>query len=213
MLQASQSIIPNWSDLSRAFQLQRREAIIHLHGAHKIVTALSGPSASERQELESFVKTVFRRAYNADIKYFMPQLMSLRDTNGQLLAVCGLRHADESRLFLENYLHAPIEEVLSKQIGKTIARDDIVEVGNLAVAQPANVRSLLASVSLYLHGTDKKWAVFTGIPALRNSLTKLNIPLEVLAKAELSALPEHEHADWGSYYDEQPQVMAVSRKE
>lgn len=213
MLQVNQCVTHNRADLNRTFQIERREAIIHLHGAHKIVTSLSGPDAIDREALETFVKRVFKRAYGAEIKYFMPKLMSLRDSGGELLAVCGLRHAEESSLFLENYLDAPVEAVLSQSIGEQVLRKDIIEVGNLAVAQPANARSLLASVSLYLHGTDKKWAVFTGIPALRNSLTKLNIPLEVLASAELSALPEHERADWGTYYDEQPQVMAVRRKE
>ncbi|MFA6179028.1 MAG: thermostable hemolysin [Candidatus Methylopumilus sp.] len=212
MLQASQTVFPTWAEISPSFRIPRREATVLLHGEPQIVTTLSGPYAEERQELEAFVRDVFRRAYGADIKHFMPQLMSLRDGQGQLLAVCGLRHADESPLFLEAYLNEPIEQMLSKTTGEQVARKDIIEVGNLAVANRSNIRSLLSSVSLYLHGTSTQWAVFTGIPTLRNSLAKLNIPLEVLANAELKALPENEHADWGSYYDENPQVMAVRRK-
>jgi len=138
--------------------------------------------------------------------------MSLRSEQGELLAVCGLRHAEESKLFLETYLDQPVETVLSSSSGHTVARQAIVEIGNLAVAQRAHIRSLLASVSLYLHGTSKDWAVFTGNPTLRNSMAKLSFPLHLLAEAKLTALPEHERADWGSYYDEQPQVMAVCRK-
>jgi hypothetical protein len=211
MLQASQPTFASGAQVGREFQIQRREAIIHLHGVQQILTSLSGPDAAERQELEDFVREVFKRVHGAEVKYFMPQLMSLRDSKGNLLAVCGLRHASEGRLFLETYLDEPIEAVLSKHIGKRVAREDIVEVGNLAVAEPANIRSLLASVSLYLHGTAKQWAVFTGIPAIRNSLSKLNLQLEILGKAERNALPENERAAWGRYYDEGPQVMAVRR--
>lgn len=209
MLQAIQT--NHRSNHLRELRTQRREAIIRLHGAHEIVTNISGPDAEDREELETFIRDVFFRAHQAHITHFMPRLMSLRDNQGRLLAVCGLRHASESPLFLETYLDKPIEKVLSQRVGTEISRADILEVGNLAVAEPANARSLLASVSVYLHGTSTQWAVFTGIPSLKNSLIKLNMSLEVLGKAELQALPEHEWADWGNYYDENPQVMAIRR--
>lgn len=189
----------------------RRAADVRLHEARQIVTSLSGPQAEDRLELEGFVRYVFRRAYGAKIKYFMPQLMSLRNEQGSLLAVCGLRHASEGELFLERYLEASVEAVLSLHTGVDVARQEIVEIGNLSVAEPSTIRCLLASVSLYLHGTSAEWAVFTGIPALRNSLMKLNMQLEILGDAKITALPENERAAWGSYYDECPQVMAVRR--
>jgi len=192
--------------------LPHREARLHIHARPPVVTAISGPSAPEREELERFVRHVFQHAHGAHIKHFMPQLMSLRSEQGELLAVCGLRHAEEAPLFLEAYLDQPVETVLSRSAGQNISRQAIVEVGNLAVAKRSHIRSLLASVSLYLHGTARDWAVFTGNPTLRNSMTRLSFPLHMLAEARLTALPEHERADWGSYYDEQPQVMAVCRK-
>lgn len=211
MLQAIQTHNEDRMAAIRQARMARRQAIIRLHGAQEIVTSISGPDAADRAELEAFIRDIFYRSHGAHITQFMPRLMSLRDDTGKLLAVCGLRHAAESRLFLETYLDQPVEKILAQHIGSPIARDDILEVGNLAVAEPANVRSLLASVSVYLHGTSTQWAVFTGIPSLKNSLLKLNMPLEVLGKAELSALPEDERANWGSYYDEEPQVMAIRR--
>jgi len=81
----------------------------------------------------------------------------------------------------------------------------------MVTSWPATARSLLASVSVYLHSTNSQWAVFTGIPALRNSLTKLNMRLEKLGEAKITSLPEPERAAWGSYYAENPQVMAIRR--
>lgn len=191
---------------------QRRQlAEVHLHSAENVHTTISGRDAEDRAELEGFVHGIFAHAYGADIKEFMPQLMSLRNTQGELLAVCGLRHAEDSRLFLERYLNQPVERMIAEKSGQSVTRQDIVEIGNLAVAHPETSRSLLASISLYLHGTNTAWGVFTGIPSLRNSLSKLNMLLLPLGIASLSHLPQHEHAAWGTYYDEKPHVMAVQR--
>lgn len=186
-------------------------ADIHVHGSPRYVTELHGPDAADRHELEQFIRHVFHRAYGASIRHFMPQLMSLRDAGGKLLAVCGLRNAEAGPLFLETYLDAPVESVISARTRNEVERGDIVEIGNLAVAEPGIAPHLLASVSRYLHGTDTEWAVFTAIPVLRNSLSRLNMQLEVLAGAGLDRIPPQERPEWGTYYDKNPQVMAVRR--
>lgn len=186
-------------------------AVVHLHQTGQLATSISGPDAADRQVLEAYIQHVFRQAHGASIRHFLPQLMSLRDGEGRLLAVCGLRHAEQEKLFLENYLDAPVESVLSRKIGHDVARNDIVEVGNLAVADPVHARSLLASISLYLYGTGTHWAVFTGLATLRNSLRKLNMQVHSLAEASITRLPAEEQADWGSYYQDGPQVMSVRR--
>lgn len=191
--------------------ITRQEADIHVHGSPHYTTRLCGPAAPERAELEQFIRLVFHRAYGASIKHFMPQLMSLRDAGGRLLAVCGLRNADHGALFLETYLDAPVEHVIADRTQHGVERSDIVEIGNLAVAEPGIAPHLLASVSHYLHGTGTQWAVFTAIPVLRNSLTRLNMQLEVLADASLQRIVPEERPEWGSYYDKNPQVMAVRR--
>ncbi|MDI1308374.1 MAG: thermostable hemolysin [Methylotenera sp.] len=190
---------------------QSKSAAIHLHGAQSVTTAISGPCAADRQELESFVRAIYRRAHSAEVSHFMPKLLSVRDAGGKLLAVCGLRHANQENLFLETYFDSPIEALLSQHNQTIISRKAILEVGNLAVADPINVRSLLASISLYLHSTQSEWAVFTGISVLRNSLTKLNMSLQFLGEASIKRIPEHERAAWGTYYNERPQVMAIRR--
>jgi hypothetical protein len=194
-------------------EMARRDAEIHIHGNTHVTTRFSGPDAPDRQELEQFIRDVFHRSYGANIKRFMPQLMNLRDSSGNLLAVCGLRNAGDGSLFLESYLDAPVETVISCRTGNEVARGDIVEIGNLAVAEPGAVRQLLASVSAYLHGTNTQWAVFTAIPALRNSMLKLNMPLVILASADISKIEAAERPGWGSYYDKSPQVLALKRIE
>jgi hypothetical protein len=196
---------------SQGEAFSKREASVLLHALPPVITAISEHDAPDRLELETFIQATFKRVHNAEISYFMPKLMSVRDVDGKLLAACGLRHADQGALFLETYLDAPIETLLSQYHRSHISRDVILEVGNLALSEPENVRSLLASISVYLHGTHAEFAVFTGISTLRNSLTKLNMPLQLLGEANINRIPAHERAAWGSYYNERPQVMAVRR--
>lgn len=177
----------------------------------RLTTRLTSAHMPGREHLERFIHSVFRRAYGANIRHFMPTLLSLHDQEERVLAVCGLRRAESGSLFLENYLQDPVEAVLTTRIGATVTRDSIVEIGNLAVTELGLARSLLRVVIRHLLDTDAEWAVFTAIPALRNSLGKLNVQLEVLCDASLDQVPSAEQPDWGSYYDQQPQVMAVRR--
>jgi hypothetical protein len=182
-----------------------------MHSANEIQITLHHVQSAFREPLEQYIKTLFLEKHNAQIHHFLPTLMALSNQDKQLLAVCGLSSAHENTLFLECYLDQPIEQILSTISGKSISRHHITEIGNLAVASPENIRCLLTSIHLQLHKTDAEWAVFTGIRSLKNALTKLNIPTISLGVAKLDSLPEHERKSWGSYYDENPEVLAIQR--
>jgi hypothetical protein len=193
-----------------AYQTCRKNNIA-LHGAEDIVATIHDASSSERIKLEQFIKTLFKSKHGANIQYFMPELMALSLRSGPLMAVCGLRKADQESLFLERYLESSIEKTISEIAGESIPRSAITEIGNLAVARPEYIRCLLASINLHLHKTDTDWAVFTGIRTLKNGLIKLNIPLLSLGMAHIDAIPYEDRSDWGGYYDEKPEVMAIKR--
>ena len=168
----------------------------------------SGPDAEDRQELEKFVHTSFKLAYGAEVHHFMPQLMSLRDAKGELLAVCGLRSAGAEKLFLEAYLDQPVDQILNAKTGKTVAREDIIEVGNLAAFRPGMGRHLIAVLTAHLNEIGAHWVVFTAIPGLRNAFTKLGIELTEIGSADRSRLPAACQSGWGTYYGKNPMVMA-----
>jgi hypothetical protein len=187
------------------------EAVVRLHSEIQVKTALSDLQAQDRAELESFIHDVFARAYGADIQHYLPQLLSLRDPEGELLAVCGFRRGTDKPLFLEQYLGKPVEQAIRERLGVTVSRDQLIEVGNLAIGNPRHARSLLAAVSLYLH-TQTEWAVFTGTASLCNGLSKLNLELFPLGTATIDSIPAHERGGWGSYYAERPIVMAIRNR-
>ncbi len=168
----------------------------------------SGPDAEDRMELEQFVQTSFRLAYGAEVHHFMPQLMSLRDAKGELLAVCGLRSAGAGKLFLEAYLDQPVDQFLTAKTGRKVGREDIVEVGNLAAFRPGMGRHLIAVLTAHLNEIGVGWVVFTAIPGLRNAFSKLGIELAEICPADQGRLPQECQSGWGSYYGKNPMVMA-----
>lgn len=173
----------------------------------------SGRDAADRAEIEQFIADIFFQVCGAKVRFFLPTLMSLRDLDGRLIAACGIRNAGAERLYLENYMDKPVEQVLSERTGSTVLRSDIVEIGNYSVAEMGISRQLSAAIFDQLHATSKQWAVFTAVQLVRNALLKLNIVPEILCDADIKHLPLAEQSEWGSYYEQNPQVMAIRRIE
>lgn len=173
----------------------------------------SQPGAADRAEIERFIGDVFREAYDAEIKRFKPCLMSLRDHDNKLVAACGFRSAALEPLFLETYLDKPIEAVLTERVGFPVGRDNIVGVGNFSVAEPGMARYLITAINDHLHDTSNQWTVFTAVPVLRNAFIKMGMNPVILGDADKSRLPPEEQEEWGSYYAQKPQVMAIMRIE
>lgn len=173
----------------------------------------SEPDAEDRAEIEQFIRDIFFQVCGAKVRFFLPILMSLRDLDGRLIAACGIRSAGAERLFLENYMDQPVERVLSERIGSTVLRSDIVEIGNYSVAEIGMSRQLISAIFDQLHATSKQWAVFTAVQVVRNALIKSDIIPEILCDADIKRLPPAEQFEWGNYYEQKPQVMAVRRVE
>lgn len=173
----------------------------------------SSQSAADRAEVEQFIAAIFFQTCGAKVKYFLPMLISLRDEQGRLIAACGIRDAGETPLFLEKYTDQPIEQLLSANLGQPVKRSEIVEIGNYSVMTLGLSRTLIGVIFDQLHATNKRWAVFTAIQIVRNALIRQNISPIMLGEANIDRLPEDERGDWGSYYEQKPQVMAIRRME
>jgi hypothetical protein len=163
--------------------------------------------SENRPAVEAFIAAGFRKAYDARLNEFMPELVALYDS-GVLAAACGLRRAKGARLFLEQYLDTPVEQMLDELVPGTDRRT-IVEVGNLSIARPGYARHLVTGLTGLLHARGMQWALFSAVPALRNNFIRLGIPLFDLGPADPARLPAAARANWGSYYRQSPRVMAV----
>jgi hypothetical protein len=165
---------------------------------------------SARAEAEYFIQQAFSLAYGATIESFLPVLLGLRNDQGQLQAVLGLREAADTPLYLEQYLDRPVEQELSAATNRPVNRSGLVEVGNFAVGAPGGGRWLITALTAYLSHTGHDWAVFTCGPELQNASHRLGIGLVDLGEADPSRLPDDERARWGSYYQQHPHVMAAN---
>lgn len=165
-----------------------------------------GEDSGARREVEAFIRACFQRAYAANVRVLPPLLMALRGDHGELMAALGMRAAARNPLFLEQYLDVPVEVALGARLGIDVRRDGIVEVGNLAVAQPGGARWLITALTAFLHARGDEWVVFTAVPAVRNAFLQLGLNPVPLAPAVADRLGPAA-GEWGSYFEGRPMVM------
>jgi hypothetical protein len=164
-------------------------------------------SHPQRPELESFIQAVYGARYGARLHGFMPMLVALRDAQGDLLAAAGYRDAGTQPLYLERYLDRPVEQLLATGAGGPPARARIAEVGHLAAAQAGQGRRLILQLGPQLAAQGFEWVVSTLTEELRHLFRRLGLAPLALGMAD-PALLGPEAADWGSYYEHRPLVLA-----
>ena len=161
----------------------------------------------EREKVEAFIRRIYGKTYHADIDIHYPTLMSVRTESGTILGAIGFRYAAEEPLFLEHYTDHPIEECLSTCYGESIKRNDIAEIGNLASIGGGASIYLFAALASYLNARNIRYATITGTGTLQERLHKLGLDPRALCAADPDLLPSEERTRWGSYYDQNPQVL------
>lgn len=183
-----------------------------VEGVEPLLTELQEPISlrvlatgdADRQTSERFVQQMFRRSYGADITSFYPTLLSF-SVRDALVGVAGFRAAGGGSLFSEQYLDQPLERLISHFWNLSVDRNQIVEVGNLALASPGQARWVIAAVTVFLHSRGYRWVMFTAVTPLINAFRRLGLKPVVLAPADPARLAE-DGQRWGSYYAAKPSV-------
>lgn len=160
----------------------------------------------ERAEVEAFIAQVYADRYGANLHSFLPRLLAFRDGDGVLQAAVGLRRGQEGSLFVEQYLDAPAETSLRARLGRAVRRDELVEVGSFASRSPGDAREVIVLITDLLHRAGVRWVLFAATRQLRNAFDRLRLATVVLAEARSERLQDAA-AQWGTYYDAQPQVL------
>ena len=163
------------------------------------------PGDPHRSAYESFIQERFRKAHGAQIRQFMPELFGVSDTNGALCAVAGVRQAGNGPLFLEQYLDAPLQILLSSPDEEPLKRSAIVEVGNLAASDTGSARLSIIAITYLLAMGGLEWVAFTGNIGLVNSFHRLGLKPVTLCAADPARLGDDRYS-WGSYYESRPWV-------
>lgn len=175
------------------------------------LTRLQGfnPAAHDRSQVESFIADVYFNVHRARLHAFMPALFAIRGDAGQVEAAIGMRRVAAEPTFLEQYLDANIETMLTAISAEPVDRQRIAEVGNLASISAGASRVLIAFMVYHLQSVGVDWAVCTGTNAVRAALRRVGVGFEWIADARAECLGE-EQANWGSYYRNNPHVLAVN---
>jgi hypothetical protein len=167
------------------------------------IVSITGLFEPERQRVEDFIKAIYKQSYGADIEVSYPVLMSVRNADNDILAAVGFRYAKDELLFLEHYTEAPIETVLA------CARNEIVEIGNLASAGQGASVFLFAALASYLSNKNIRYAAITGTDFLHRYFEKVGLKPRKICDADVKAIGD-EGQNWGTYYDTQPRVLVGS---
>lgn len=190
----------NLSDLDPPSRRERRTLF------PKIIR-FDDPSQAERRRVERFIEAAYADAYGSRISAHYPTLMSVQDESGAIYAAVGFRPAAEERLFLEQYLTAPVEKVLGRAIGASVPRTQIVEIGGLASSGQGATVFLFAAMAHHLHRQGLEFAVATATGELRRIFSRAGLGALELAKADPRRLDDGAGV-WGAYYQTDPVVLA-----
>jgi hypothetical protein len=153
---------------------------------------------------ESFIQSIYRARYGAEIRHWAPSLVSLVDGRN-VTAAAGYRRASRP-LFLERYLDDAVDALIAERTGTRISRSAIFEVGHFA-AVPGAGRTLMVALGRHLFERGCTWVVCTATRELRVLFARMGVQAVELGPALASTLGA-EAAAWGTYYDHAPVVLA-----
>lgn len=160
----------------------------------------------KRGATEKFIGRCFAQSFGATVESFMPRLFAVGPNETEIFGAFGVRAAS-GRLFLDQYLDAPIEDLIAQHAGQRVDRRSVVEVGHFSGTFPGATRAMIALLTDRLYREGFEWVVFTGTAGLRNAFARLGLRPIDICPAEASRLPEEQRAAWGSYYEHLPRVL------
>ena len=166
-------------------------------------------SAHGRAEIEDYIASQFNAIYGAKIRHFMPLFLSMRCNRSPITAV-GMRPAETTDLFLEQYLPDTIESFVCQVAGKPVSRNQIIEIGNLVATQRGGSQLLFLMLTAVLLPTRYEWVVFTATPQVHKTMSRMGMPLHDLYAADPALLTNSHISEWGTYYDSHPRVVSVN---
>lgn len=159
----------------------------------------------ERAAVETYIQNRFAEVHQANVTHFLPNIISLR-CGDEYSAAVGLAPAIAGKLFAEQYLDKSIEKIASDKLELNVGREQIIEIGNLVSTWKGSSLLLFIMIGEVMERLGYHYVIFTGTREVKALLARLRYSPVVLADADPGVLPDG-GASWGSYYQNQPQVM------
>jgi hypothetical protein len=167
-----------------------------------------GKDHPQRKELERFIAENYKKMHQAEISYFADNLFGCHDGE-QFMASLGITFlVDRHHGFIEEYLDEPAEQAIAKIYKQPIAREQIVELGNLSSVVPGSTRRVIEKISPELKKRNVNWAIFAiNVPVL-NAFHKAGLEPKFICEAKHAKLKDQK-TNWGSYYETKPGVYCI----
>lgn len=162
------------------------------------------PGEPGRVELEHFIYERFEAIHGARVTSFMPLLLGMW-SGSACRAALGIRRASEGRLFLEDYLDQPAEQVIAGIRHMPVLRTTLVEIGNLVSGPGASTPLLYLLLLAVLARAGYRWLMFVATPEVQRGIRAAGLEIDAVCPADPGRIANV--AAWGSYYAVHPQVM------
>jgi len=168
---------------------------------------LTGVESPQRDNVEAYIAKQFHKNHAADVNSFLPFLLSA-ETKRNITSVIGFYLADMTKpMFLEQYLDDKAESVISRLVNHDVGRDKIAEIGNLTSSYPGSSQMLFILIVSILYKLGINWALFTATEQVQSMVSALDIEFLDVCEARSERLAA-DSSSWGSYYKNQPKVIA-----
>lgn len=162
----------------------------------------------ERKQVETYISTKYQEMHKATLSHFSSTLF-VGEFKHETQVAIGIEPLKSHQVFLEQYLVQPIEQTLKKLVQRDVAREKIIEIGNLASQNMEYAKMMVAFLVFYLTIAEVEWAVCTGTIAVRYVLQQMGLHFHVLEKANPEVLGNAQK-QWGNYYQQKPLVLAIN---
>src|SRR6056297_687154 len=176
-------------------------------------TGLSGAFIAERssrqwRQAAALGEDQYALWFNASLHPDYPWFLGIKNAQGLPSAVIGARLAARQPTFCERYLDQDVAEMIAAAAGSPVARNTVVELGNLAVSSRKQLIPLMLHVRRWAIAEGCDWIVFSLTRELRASFDRMGIEMLALAPARADRVGS-KHKQWGSYYHHDPFVLAA----
>lgn len=159
-----------------------------------------------RSSVEQMVRDLFFKEYGARPATFPALMAAMFDDEGRPVAATGLRFSSDG-FFSQCYLDRPVEAEISRLAGRPVAASEVVEVSSLVGLRAGAGMALVHAAIAYAYGCGARWGMFTATRRLMVALRRSGFEAVEMAKASRDRVSNPD--DWGTYYLQEPVVLAV----
>ncbi|MCW5253060.1 thermostable hemolysin [Streptomyces sp. SHP 1-2] len=156
------------------------------------------------------VSMVFAESFGAEVSpdpdLFIRYIEHDATGREEIQACAGISYPENGEVFLEQYLDAPVEEILSAHAGEFVDRRDILQVSSIASVRPSAGMELIQAFPLVFACLGRPYAAMTMTGRLAAVMQRVGVVLHPVCQADGSRLPAAELARWGRYYATRPVV-------